>query len=602
MIENLRLHIDNMTCVNCQNKIERKLKETQGIKKAGVSFNLASCDIDYDSSIISADTLKKLITELGYSVSGVDESGKGQGSGIKTALKAVVGFVLLFVFLGHLSKMPIFNFFPTAQAEMRIGALFLIGLITSFHCVFMCGGINLSQCLPLKNQSSAPKKLSTLKPSLLYNLGRVFSYTLVGGVLGGIGSFVAFDEQIKGIIQIAAGIFMIAMALNMMGAFVFLRKFIPKAPSFVLKKLNSSKLPKTPLIVGILNGLMPCGPLQAMQLYAFSTGSVFFGALSMFVFSAGTVPLMFIFGTAASFLSKKWTDKVMKIGAVIIAALGLSMISYGINTAGLRNFMASAPSFSQSKYSKSEIEGGVQVVRSELLPGKYPSIAVEEGVPVRWIIEAAPENINGCNYKMSIKEYGIKHTWKPGTNVIEFTPQKAGRFFYSCWMGMISGEISVFSKEEFGGLEAAALTDVSDLSPEPAYFLIPYGDSDIKIAQKKNDIQSAEIEITDEGISPAVIIVEKGIELNLIINNKSSSEANKNLLFNLYRTKLDLKRGKNEVKVFPMESFDFSNANNSAYGYIKAVEDIKFFDIEDVKKEVSSHETLIYPIGFYSVK
>jgi plastocyanin domain-containing protein len=62
---------------------------------------------------------------------------------------------------------------------------------------------------------------------------------------------------------------------------------------------------------------------------------------------------------------------------------------------------------------------------------------------VRWIIDAPEDMINGCNNVMYIPEYVIEHTFEPGENVIEFTPENPGNFMYSCWMGMITSTITV---------------------------------------------------------------------------------------------------------------------------------------------------------------
>jgi len=90
----------------------------------------------------------------------------------------------------------------------------------------------------------------------------------------------------------------------------------------------------------------------------------------------------------------------------------------------------------------------VQIVNSTLLRNRYPVITVRQGIPVRWIINAPPDSINGCNNRMIIREYGIRHIFKQGDNVIEFTPQKAGKFTYSCWMGMIRSSITVIANSE----------------------------------------------------------------------------------------------------------------------------------------------------------
>lgn len=86
---------------------------------------------------------------------------------------------------------------------------------------------------------------------------------------------------------------------------------------------------------------------------------------------------------------------------------------------------------------------GVQVVDSTLTPGSYPTIMVQAGIPVRWTINAPDGSINGCNYRVIIQEYGIEHSFEEGENIIEFTPTDTGEIPYTCWMGMIRGNIIV---------------------------------------------------------------------------------------------------------------------------------------------------------------
>ena len=94
------------------------------------------------------------------------------------------------------------------------------------------------------------------------------------------------------------------------------------------------------------------------------------------------------------------------------------------------------------------IENGVQIVRSSLFSNRYPAITVQHGLPVRWIINAPPGSINGCNDRMTIPEYRINHTFRQGENVIEFMPENAGRFRFACWMDMISSTITVLGPGE----------------------------------------------------------------------------------------------------------------------------------------------------------
>jgi len=92
------------------------------------------------------------------------------------------------------------------------------------------------------------------------------------------------------------------------------------------------------------------------------------------------------------------------------------------------------------------IQNGEQIVNSTLQPNRYPAITVQQGIPVRWTINAPADSITGCNNSIIIREYGIQYKFKQGDNMIKFTPTKTGRFRYSCWMGMIQSTITVLAK------------------------------------------------------------------------------------------------------------------------------------------------------------
>ncbi|MDR3048560.1 MAG: sulfite exporter TauE/SafE family protein [Elusimicrobiota bacterium] len=446
------IYIGGMTCINCQNRIEKALRAVAGIKSASVSYQDSKAIVVYDGAVISLKEIYAVIEKLNYLV--LDENPKKQPLDISRIIAMLIIILALYIVIWQMGFSALSGAFPTAEFGMGYAMLFVIGLITSFHCIAMCGGINLSQCIPRKKQIGA-NKISSLHPSLLYNLGRIVSYTIVGAIVGGLGSLISFSGAMRGIVQIAAGIFMVIMGVNMLGLFPFLRSIVPRLPKIFTQKIDSQKgSGKSPLYIGLLNGLMPCGPLQAMQIYALSTASVLHGALSMFFFSLGTAPLMFGLGALSSILSRKFTNKVMSIGAVLVAALGLTMFSQGLTLSGwtapldavsdaiYNRFNSQTMDMSEDDTEYS-IENGVQIVRSTLSSGRYPSITVEANIPVKWIIDAPQGSINGCNNRMQIPEYGIEHKFVYGGNIIEFVPSKTGKFRYSCWMGMIRSVIIV---------------------------------------------------------------------------------------------------------------------------------------------------------------
>jgi sulfite exporter TauE/SafE/copper chaperone CopZ len=444
------LRIKGMSCVNCENKIERNLKNKKGIANAIVSYQKESAVITYDPKVISIEEIKDTVGKLGYEAVGHtanEESSSGGFDGVRVVGVFVI-LLALYVIINRFGRFQIFNSFPQAKAGMSYGMLFLIGLLTSTHCVAMCGGINLSQCVPGQAAlSTAANKLANLRPSILYNSGRVISYTIVGGLVGALGSIVSFSNTGKGIVALAAGIFMVIMGLNMLNLFPWLRRFNPRMPKLFAAKINEQKKSNRPLYIGLLNGLLPCGPLQAMQLYALSTGDPVKGALSMLLFSLGTVPLMFGLGALSTILTKRFTSRMMTASAVLVVILGVFMFSNGMALTGYAMPFAtntvSQLRPSSGQVARAVVEGGVQKVTTTLSPGRYEPIAVQAGVPVQWNIQADASDINGCNNRIVIPAYNIEKQLEPGDNLIEFTPDKTGAIPYSCWMGMIRSQISV---------------------------------------------------------------------------------------------------------------------------------------------------------------
>ena len=438
-----RMYIDGMTCINCQTRIENELKKESGLTDISVSYETGEASFSYDPNQISLKHITDIIDKMGYSASYEKLSGK------KKIRQSIAEILLIAVLFGILQYFGLLNYLvPASLADsgMSYGMLFVIGLLTSVHCIAMCGGINLSQTLQ-KNASEEISK-AMFRNSFLYNAGRVVSYTVVGGILGAFGGLAGFDtdlqtsSHIQGILKLTAGAVMIVMGINMLGIFPWLRKFRIRIPLLYKKAENKRK---TPFIIGLCNGLMPCGPLQSVQIIALASGNPLAGAFSMFCFSIGTVPLMLGFGSTVAFLGKRFTGLVLKAGSILIVVMGLSMMTQGTTLTGLNSLQVSrtADAGLEETGDTAVEKNGTQYVYSQLQSGKYPDITVRVGEPVEWEIEASEDNINGCNYKILLQDFGLEHTFTEGKNIIKFTPEQAGTYTYTCWMGMITGKIHV---------------------------------------------------------------------------------------------------------------------------------------------------------------
>ena len=533
------IKVYGMTCTSCEKVVEKALNKVPGVVNTMASYSDQQVTIEYDSEICNMEQLKEVINKAGYSTK--------SSSTIKLAGFLVIAVAVLL--LGNSTA----GFDMSAKLNnASYVVLFVVGMLTSIHCVGMCGGIMLTQSLS-KNSivKENQRKFKTLIPAILYNAGRVTSYTIIGGIVGALGSVLSLSLNVKAGLQILAGIFMVIMGLNMAGFSIF-RKFNIKLPWSSCTVKNK---PKTPFLVGMLNGLMPCGPLQTMQLYALGTGSAIGGALSMFVFSLGTVPLMLVFGAISGLLSKGYTKQLLKFSGILVVVLGIIMGNRGLALAGVgglpsmmstlrQSLSGSEVQASTSNIAKPIIENGVQIIKMTADSNGYTPNAfyVQKGMPVKWIISG--DKLNACNNAVVVPSLNIEKKLVSGENVIEFTPQDKDINF-SCWMGMIRGVIKVTdnldsidtSKADSSipapssGMSCCTGGDTGTTSPQTPSI---YGDDLSKVStdrliKKANiseDVQNLNIKGTGYEFEPLVIVLEKGIKTNLSIDLSEFDDVN----------------------------------------------------------------------------
>lgn len=432
-----KIKVYGMTCNSCEKRIERAIRKLEGIDKVKVSYKGQYAELEYDDEICNIEDIKEVIRKAGYST---EDSKDYTFMGILLIVAAII--LLGFNTSG-------FNMEEKLH-KANYAVLFVVGILTSIHCVGMCGGIMLSQSLCNERQD----KLHRVQPAILYNLGRVVAYTILGGLIGALGSVFALSYKGKAAIQLLAGAFMIIMGLNLAGFKIF-RGFQIRLPYSTCKTRSKSN---SAFIVGFLNGLMPCGPLQTMQIFALGTGSALKGALSMFMFAMGTVPLMLTFGTLTGLLSKGHAKQILKLSGVLIIVLGIIMGNRGFTILGVNlnplklieekssKSMADNPSNNtlNTNVDKAVLQDGVQLVTmSAGNRGYSPSVYyVEKGVPVKWIITG--DKLNSCNNAIIVPSFKLEMNINKGENLVkEFVPENNEDINFSCWMGMLRGVIKV---------------------------------------------------------------------------------------------------------------------------------------------------------------
>ena len=219
--------------------------------------------------------------------------------------------------------------------EIDLIAIFVLGFLSSFsHCYGMCGGFVMAYSLKVAERKSTGSRLQLIIPHLMYNSGRVLTYTFLGfwfGLLGG--SFKHLVHDYQSILFIFAGIFMTLMGLDLLGLFnISTPKSFPgfgRYRQLVGSLLNRANA-KNIFLYGLILGFIPCGLVYIAGAKAVSAGNVLGGMATMLAFGLGTIPALFILGLSANLISARLRNKVFKIAAVFVILFGLFTVAKGV--------------------------------------------------------------------------------------------------------------------------------------------------------------------------------------------------------------------------------------------------------------------------------
>lgn len=202
----------------------------------------------------------------------------------------------------------------------------LTGFLGSGHCLGMCGGVVAALSL------SGPGRQGGMPFHLLYNLGRIATYSGIGLLVGYLGSLMAYTEGFESFsrwLLLASDLFIILLGLGTAGALQRLNfmKLEFAAPARLLSgpvaRLHRLPPGLAALPLGLLFGFLPCGFVYAMAITAAQTASSARAGLVMLAFGLGTVPALFTFGSAAHWLGQRARAWMLRGAGLTVALMGL---------------------------------------------------------------------------------------------------------------------------------------------------------------------------------------------------------------------------------------------------------------------------------------
>lgn len=317
----------------------------------------------------------------------------------------------------------------------------ITGLTTGGVSCFAVQGGLLTSALATEEEINVSKSLRT-KALLAFLAAKLIAYTGLGFLLGVIGSKLVILPKVQGWFQIFVGIYMLLTAANLLNLHPFFKYFVIRPPKFIFRLLrNQTKVKSffTPTLLGALTVLIPCGVTQGFMLLAISSGNAFYGALILFAFILGTIPVFFAIGLAANEL---FTHKAfLAIAALVVAIMGVVSINSG---QVLRGDVHTLQNFWLVTFGSNQTAKVGNIVNIQVSNRGYSADinTIKAGTPIKLILTT--NNVTSCARAFSIPSLNLfKLLPATGTETIEFTPTQIGRLTYTCSMGMYSGYLNV---------------------------------------------------------------------------------------------------------------------------------------------------------------
>lgn len=344
---------------------------------------------------------------------------------------------------------------------MDLWLIFLTGLtVGGLTCLAVQGGL-LASTIAVREEQDLEEgsyRKHNIFPVLAFLSTKFAAYVILGFILGAFGSALSISDNARIVMQLLAGAYMMAVALNLLNVHPIFRYVIIQPPRFLMglvKDTTRSKEIFAPALLGALTVFIPCGTTLAMEAFAISSGSPILGAAIMGAFTLGTFPLFFGLGFLTTILGDTFRTRFFKLAGVLVMYLGITTFNSSLVLAGspvtLATIREAIPIYidlsggtSASEDSNVRIEGGVQVADVTVYPTSYTPnrLQVKSGIPVK--LNLTPTGGFGCTAAFRIPQLGISKTLaQNATTPVEFTPSIKGKLTWTCSMGMYYGVIEV---------------------------------------------------------------------------------------------------------------------------------------------------------------
>lgn len=326
-------HVSGMHCPSCPMLIESEISDLKEVSKVKASLKENKVEVegnfgDKDINQIAED-FNKILKSHGYTLSTEKVKAKIKWHEFAIAIPIALVFIFLFVLL---QKLGIVNL--VTGSKVTYGTSFVIGLIASVSsCMAVVGGLVLSM------SASFAKDGDKVRPQILFHVGRLVSFFVLGGVIGVLGSTFQLGGTGTFVLSFLVALILLILGINLLDIFPWAKKLQPALPSLIGKRVHNLKTINhtlTPLLVGIATFFLPCGFTQSMQIYALSTGSFYTASIIMFSFALGTLPVLALLSFSSAGIHKKSQSGIFfKTAGLIVIFFGIFNLINSLVIAGI---------------------------------------------------------------------------------------------------------------------------------------------------------------------------------------------------------------------------------------------------------------------------
>ena len=362
-------------------------------------------------------------------------------------LSALVGLLVVIGFLlFKINSLENSTTSVTPQA-INLWIIFLTGLtVGGLTCLAVQGGL-LASVIAAREDEVLEKnsRFNSLFPTGAFLVSKLIVYTALGFVLGSFGGALNISSSVQTLMQLVAGIYMLAVALNLLDVHPIFRYAIIQPPRFLTRMVRNQSKSKelfAPAFLGAMTIFIPCGTTLAMEALAISSGSALTGAGILFAFVLGTMPLFFGIGWITSILGESFKKGFFRLAAVALIYLSFTSVTGALAVSGVSIGLGN--SNTQPRVQAAQYNGPAQEINLSIAASGYSPtyITAKQGVPIKLNLKTT--GVYSCASAFRIPSLGVAVNMQPNdAKTVEIPAQSAGALTFICSMGMYKGVINI---------------------------------------------------------------------------------------------------------------------------------------------------------------